>query len=140
MNTGQVQERARAWADEFATAGPASAAASIRAAVAAAPADTAAILVRALRYLHQILLDADAARALAAHLFREVPPPTIPTPRQAALERERALLDPALAAAAAREPELAAAAAELARLAEEERALETERRELERLLEDAARG
>lgn len=138
MTTGHFQDQARRWADELATSGPAATAASIRGAVAAAPDPQVAALVRALRYLHQVLLDAKSARELAAHLFSGAAPLPAPTPRQSALEAERRLLEAALAATP--EPELTAAAAALARLEDEERALESERRDLEQLLEEAARG
>ena len=142
MNPRDAGERARAWADVFTASGLEACLAQVRAELSAAAADDLPALTRALRYFHQVLLPEPAARVLGTvFLVDEDPrlarPAGDATPRLAALEREWRALAGVLAAEEAREPDLLRAAGEHDALTEEERALEAERRALERALEDA---
>jgi hypothetical protein len=109
----------------------------LRAEAEAAPETERLALTRALRYLHQVLLPEDAARALQLALLLDepgAPRPAAASPRAAGLERERARLGERLAGYAAVEADLLAGADEHDRLLDEERALTAEVAELEALI------
>ena len=142
VNPREAGERARAWADVFAASGLEACLGVLRAELSAATEGDLPALTRALRYFHQVLLPEPAARVLGTVFLVDEDPRLAPrggdaSPRLAALEHEWRALAGVLAAEEAREPDLLRAAGEHDALSEEEGALESERRALERALEDA---
>ena len=143
VNAAAAGARARAGAEAFRAGGLEACLRELRAELAAAPAEDLPALTRALRYFHQTLLPEAAARAFGNVLLLDEDPRLArgsgggDTPRLSALERERQELAAALAREEAREADLLRAAGEHDALSEEERALQDERRALERGLEES---
>lgn len=131
----QPSARARDWMRTFESGGLEAMLDALRAEAARAAPPDLTRLARALRYLHQVLLPDDAARALHLALALDEPPgrtrPPAATARSAALERERARLTERLASWEPREAALLAAADERDRLLDDERALAAEVADLE---------